>query len=60
MYLSIIAEVKKQNGIIQTDANSIYEAILQAEKNDEMGQKIYEYILQNKPNLEKIFEEIGV
>ncbi len=56
----IIAEVKKQNGIIQTDANSIYEAILQAEKNDEMGQKIYEYILQNKPNLEKIFEEIGV
>ena len=56
----IIAEVKKQNGIIQTDANSIYEAILQAEKNDEMGQKIYEYIVKNKPNLEKIFEEIGL
>jgi hypothetical protein len=48
------------NGIIQTDSNSIYEAIVQAEKNDDMGQKIYEYILQNKPNLEKIFEEIGV
>lgn len=56
----IIAELVKNEGIIQVEKNGIYQAILQAEQNEKMGREIYNYILQNKPNLEKIFLELNV
>jgi 3-deoxy-D-manno-octulosonic-acid transferase len=56
----IILDIKTHNGIIQTDADLIYEAILEAEKNETMGENIYNYILQNKPNVEEIYKLLGV
>lgn len=59
-FQEIITELKELNAIIQTDLENISNAITAAESNSEMGEKVYNYIHDHKPDLDKIYSILGL
>lgn len=59
-FQEIIDELKELNGIVQVDTQHIAEGIASAESDPEIGKRIYEYSINNKPDLSKIYGILGL